>query len=87
MVFANVTATVASECCRRSRITETCHLVAVIAHQSASVRAYPYKAVGVLKDVVGKIVRHAGCHIKIAHIILAEYSVLGKTATPYYKRK
>ena len=87
MVLTNVTATVATQCCWRSRITETCHCVAVIAHQSASVRAYPYKAVGVLKYVIGEIVWHTRCHIQIAYVILAEHLILCKTVTPYYKCK
>ena len=84
-IFADITATVASQTDSYRPQTEVHEIETIVAYQTTTMRTDPYEAVGILKDIISKIIRHTCSHIEIAYIIATRQPTLRPTAQGYEK--
>ena len=57
----------------------------IVTHQTTTMCTDPHKAVRILKDIIGKIIRHSCCHVEVAYIKATRQTTLCKTAQSYEK--
>ena len=68
MVFVYIATTVASQTDAIGTQSEVHEVETIVTHQTTTMGTDPHKAVRILKDIIGKIIRHSCCHIEVAYI-------------------
>ena len=68
MVFVYIATTVASQTDAIGTQSEVHEVETIVTHQTTTMGTDPHKAVRILKDIIGKIIRHSCCHVEVAYI-------------------